>query len=151
MIYDKISNIENYLGITPNLDTAIRFLVSQDLNALPLGKTVIDGDLVFANVMEADAAPAEEKEFELHREYMDIQIDLTGVERIEIGDSASMELTAYHPETDFGTVKCPAAASCVLGPGNFILCMISEPHKPGILHTKKQAHLKKCVVKVRRQ
>ena len=94
MIYDKISNIENYLGITPNLDTAIRFLASQDLIALPLGRTVIDGDLVFANVMEADAVPAEEKEFELHREYMDIQIDLMGVERIEIGDSASMELTA---------------------------------------------------------
>ena len=148
MVYDKISNLEKYLGISPNLDTAIRFLLSQDLNEQPLGHTDIEGRQVFVNVMEAEAMPAETKNFEIHKEYMDIQIDLRGIEVIETGDASSMEIMDYDAAADFGSVKCPTAASCVMGPGNFILCMTSEPHKPGILHSDEYARLKKCVFKV---
>ena len=49
MIYTKIKNIETYLGISKNLDTAIRFLREYDLNDLGKGKTVIDQDEVFVN------------------------------------------------------------------------------------------------------
>ena len=87
MIFDKISNAGLYKGMHPNLDTAIDFMLTQDLEALPLGKTAIDGDRVFINKMEALAAPADEKLFEVHHKYMDIQIDVSGRETIQTGDS----------------------------------------------------------------
>ena len=52
MIYDEIKNISRYRGISSNLDTAIDFLEKTDLKSLPLGKTEILDDKVFANVME---------------------------------------------------------------------------------------------------
>lgn len=85
MIYDMLTNVEKYRGISKNLDTAIDFLVKTDLSALPLGRTEINGDNVFANVMEAQAKPVEELNFEIHKKYMDIQIDIEGTEVICIG------------------------------------------------------------------
>ena len=147
MIYDKLSNLTSYLGFCKNLDTALTYLASNDLNCLPMGKTVIDGENVFLTVMEASAAPASEKKFEIHKNYMDIQIDLIGTEIIEIGDVSSMQTESYQEETDFGTVSCKSLVSCTMGVGNFIICMAGEPHKPGVA-AEENIFLKKCVVKV---
>lgn len=147
MIYGKLENIGIYRGLNPNLDTALFYLASHDLASLPMGRTEINGSLVYINVMEAFAAPAQERDFEIHRNYMDIQIDLLGTEIIEIGNSESMETADYNEETDFAKASCPTLASCTMGPGNFIICMASEPHKPGIAASDDR-FLKKCVVKV---
>lgn len=148
MIYDKLENIGSYLGCNENLDIAIHYILSHDLNSLPMGRTELKDSLVFINIMEANAAPIEKQKYEIHKNYMDIQIDLAGVEMIQIGDSASMEtLDAYNPETDFGTVTCKNLTSCVMGQGNFIICMPEEPHKPGIA-VESDTHLHKCVFKV---
>lgn len=147
MIYDKLENAKNYKGLNPNLDAALSYLASHDLSLLPSGRTDINGSLVYINVMEASAAPAEERGFEIHKKYMDIQIDLYGTEIIEIGDSSSMTVPHYEEKTDFGKAICPTLASCTMGPGNFIICMTEEPHKPGIA-AGSDLTLKKCVVKV---
>lgn len=85
MIYDSLKNIESYKGISRNLDTAIDFLVKTDLNTLPEGWTDIDGEHVFANVISAVTHELTEESFEIHRNYMDIQIDLQGTEVIGTG------------------------------------------------------------------
>lgn len=148
MIYDKLTNIGNYLGCNENLDIAIQYILSHDLSALPLGKTFLKDELVYINVMEAATAPEAERKYEIHKDYMDIQIDLSGAEIIQIGDVSSTEpIDAYNPETDFGTVACANLTSCTMGPGNFIVCMPNEPHKPGISFGQGNA-LVKCVFKI---
>ena len=41
MIYDKLSEIARYRGLSENLDMGIRFLQSTDLFSLPMGRTAI--------------------------------------------------------------------------------------------------------------
>lgn len=147
MIFDQLTHITSYKGIHPNLDTAIDFIVSHDLKQLPLGKTEIDGDLVFLNKMEANAVAAHTKQFEVHKKYMDIQIDLSGVERIDTGERVSWKSFEFDDANDLGFTDCQLFASCILGPGNFSICMAGEPHKPGILVTE-ETGLVKCVLKV---
>lgn len=147
MIYDKLSNIGIYKGISKNLDLAIDFILTHDLNELPLGKTILDGDNVYINVMDTSAAPIEERRYEIHYHYMDIQIDLKGIERVDTGDRTTVATETYDKETDVGTVNCDDLASCILGPGNFIICAAGEPHKPNI-QVSENAALKKCVLKV---
>ena len=106
------------------LDIAIDFLEKTDLTNLPLGRTEIFVDKVFANVMEAQS----------------LEIIQIGLDNGEVQD-------AYDEETDFGTVSCGKSASCVLGPGRFIVCMGEEPHKPSIAENE-DLYLKKCVIKV---
>lgn len=147
MIYDKLTNVNRYKGISKWLDTALEFLEKTDLDTLPLGRTEIYGDKVFANVMEAQASDESAGKFEIHKKYMDIQIDLKGTEIIRIGLDTEGVLDDFSPEKDFGTVICSSSASCVMGPGRFIVCMGEEPHKPGIA-AGEDRFLKKCVVKV---
>lgn len=147
MIYDKLTNISFYKGINKNLDTAINYILNNDLSALPLGRTELDGDMVYVNTMEATAGPLETRQYEVHKNYMDIQIDLSGVEIIHTGDSASMSAGEYDAENDSFIAQCGDLASCTIGPGNFIICTAGEPHKPCIAASEDTA-VKKCVFKV---
>lgn len=147
MIYDMLKNICYYRGISVWLDKAIDFLEQTDLNALPLGRTEIFQDKVFANVMEAEAKNENEVEYEIHKKYMDIQIDLEGTEKILIGGIPTGQIRVFEEEIDFGTVVCERAASLIMGPGRFVVCMGQEPHKPGIV-VFEEKKLKKCVIKV---
>lgn len=148
MIYDKMSNMKRYKGIHKNLDTAIDFITSHDLNKLPFGKTVIDGDNVFINVMETSAFPIEERQYEFHKNHMDIQMDLEGTERVDTGDCADAQYTNYQEEGDVGNVTAPDLGACLIGKENFIICMPGEPHKPNIA-VSGERFLKKAVCKVR--
>ena len=51
MVYDTLENLSQYTGMFDHLDTAIEFIQNHDLNDLPLGKTEIDGENVFVNVI----------------------------------------------------------------------------------------------------
>ncbi|MDE5910564.1 MAG: YhcH/YjgK/YiaL family protein [Lachnospiraceae bacterium] len=147
MIYDKISNLKLYKGMNKNLDTAIDFITSHDLNKLPLGKTVVDQDMVFINVMETVADSIEERQYEFHKYYMDIQMDLVGTERIDTGDCNGAKYISYNEEGDVGNVITADLGGCLIGSENFIICMAGEPHKPNIA-VSDDRFLKKVVCKV---
>ncbi|MDO4262009.1 MAG: YhcH/YjgK/YiaL family protein [Eubacteriales bacterium] len=147
MIYDKLERIGLYRGMDRSLDAAIDFLLSHDLHALPLGRTEILGDRVFLNKMEANASPAEGRPFEVHRRYADIQIDVSGSERVDTGELSDFHCPDFSEEKDIGFGDCAVCASCVLRPGDFTVCLAGEPHKPGIC-TGADTALVKCVVKV---
>lgn len=147
MIYDSVKNVGRYKGMSRWLDVAIDFLEKTDLTTLPIGRTEICEDKVFANVMEAQARDEEEIRFEIHKRYMDIQIDVEGTEVVQFGIEANGVLDPYNEDTDFGTVDCEKSASCVLGKGRFVVCMGEEPHKPSIAENENR-YLKKCVIKV---
>lgn len=148
MIYDKLENLARYRGMSPHLDAAIDFIQSHDLNALPDGRTPVDGDNVFVNVGEATATPGEGRGFETHARYMDLQLDLAGTERCQAALGEVRELEPYDPQRDIAIWEGEEAASVTLGPGRFALFLVGEPHKPGIL-TGEDARLKKAVFKIR--
>lgn len=147
MIFDQLQQIGKYRGLSRNLDTAITFLEHTDLETLPLGRTTIEGDEVFINVMYAETKHSESLLFESHKRYMDIQIDLEGVECVEIGKEEGHLTKAYDEVADIGFHEVEKAIPCVLGKGCFVVCMAGERHKPGIA-VGKPSQIKKCVVKV---
>ena len=75
MIVDSFDYIACYKGLHPNLDTAIEWLNSHTLDALENGKTIIDGDKVFVNVMDADQLRQAQREPEKFR---DLQVRICG-------------------------------------------------------------------------
>ena len=129
MICDTLQHLDRYRGLHPNLDTAIRWLATHDLAALPNGRHTVDGEKVFINVMDADLREAEGATFEYHRRYADLQIDLTGGEHWG-WTPAGREDAPFDPAADVGFVSGPEQASGVLGEGRFVLFFPGEPHKP---------------------
>ena len=132
MLYDTLENLNQYTGLFPNLDTAIDYIVNNDLAVLPLGRTDIDGDNVYVNIMVAEPTPTEGRTFETHSNYMDLQMDLEGVELCEVALGEVTETEPYDAERDYAACSGETSAALVLGKGRFAVFMVEEPHKPTI-------------------
>ncbi len=148
MIFDKIENVGRYVGISENLDKALRYLANNDLSLLQNGKSIIDGDNVFVNVMQATTNPDTEREYEFHEEYYDIQIDIKGTEEVWFGTEYQQLTQPYQKERDIGFGKCRCEAVCRLSPGRFVICEPGEPHMPGVAPDGKAEQIYKAVMKV---
>lgn len=148
MIFDLKANAERYLGISSNMDTALNWLKRTDLAALPDGRTEIDGDNVFVNVMEAVTKPQQDCRFEFHRDYYDIQVLIRGREDIAFGTDCSRVTTAY--QTDIGFCDCPAAVESHLTENCFVICEPQEPHAPCMAAAGSPSPIRKAVIKVHR-
>ena len=98
MICDTLDQLHLYKGFHKNLDTAIEFLAAHPLDTLSLGRTEVDGDEVFINVMDADLKPHTGSHAEYHRLYADLQIDLTGGEGWGYETAPGTEVEPYQPD-----------------------------------------------------
>lgn len=146
MITDTLQNLPRYRGLHKNLDTAIHWLRHHDPNALPNGRTEVAGDAVFINVMDADLREAEGADFEYHRRYADLQIDLPGGEHWGWA-AAGQETKPFDGASDVGFVAGPEQACGTLGEGRFVLFLPGEPHKPSC-RTPDCCKVRKAVVKI---
>ena len=146
MICDTLDQLHLYKGFHKNLDTAIEFLAAHPLDTLPLGRTEVDGDEVFINVMDADLKPHTGSHAEYHRLYADLQIDLTGSEHLGWA-SEGTEQGEFDEENDFGLRTGPEHCGMTLGGGRFAVFFPGELHKPSC-KTPGCDHVRKAVVKI---
>lgn len=146
MLVDSFDYIACYKGLHPNLDTAIDWLNSHTLDALENGRTIIDGENVFVNVMDADLRDAEGAAFEYHRRYADLQIDLSGGEHWGWASEGRLE-GEFSTESDVGFASGPEHAGGELGEGRFVIFFPGELHKPSC-KTPGCDHVRKAVVKI---
>ena len=146
MICDTLDQLHLYKGFHKNLDTAIEFLAAHPLDTLPLGRTEVDGDEVFINVMDADLKPHTGSHAEYHRLYADLQIDLTGGEGWGYANEPGEEVGKY--AVDCGFQDSASVVSGALGEGRFVLFFPTELHKPGLVQDG-CANVRKAVVKIK--
>ena len=149
MICDALENLNRYRGLHKNLETAIDYLtayrVTHDLSDLPLGRTEVDGENVFINVMEAGLSP-DSARLEYHKKYADLQIDLTGGEGWGYTNEPGEEVGEY--TVDCGFQDSASVVSGALGEGRFVLFFPTELHKPGLVQDG-CANVRKAVVKIK--
>ena len=145
MICDTLQHLGRYRGLHPNLDTAIDYLLTHDLAALPLGRTEVDGGKVFINLMDADLQPQEGSHLEYHKKYADLQVDLTGGERWGFASAPGTEVKPF--AGDIGFVDTADAVTGTLGEERFALFFPLELHRPSIARPD-CARLRKAVVKI---
>ncbi|HSN65255.1 MAG TPA: YhcH/YjgK/YiaL family protein, partial [Fusibacter sp.] len=98
MILDVKKNATLYKGIHGHLDKAIDYMLSADLNALPVGKHQIEGEDVFILIQEYETKSIDAASFEAHRKYVDIQLILSGEEWI--GYAPVQSLSSIEPYDD---------------------------------------------------
>ena len=149
MICDALENLNRYRGLHKNLETAIDYLtayhVSHDLSDLPLGRTEVDGENVFINVMEAGLNP-DSARLEYHKKYADLQIDLTGSEGWGYTNLPGAEIGEF--TGDCGFQDSASVVTGALGEGRFVLFFPEELHKPGLVQHG-CVSVRKAVVKIR--
>ena len=149
MMSDELRSLPS-AGLHPVLQQALTLAVAANPQEKTLGRYELQGDNIFMNVMQFATQSPEQKKAELHREYIDIQVLLSGEERILFGmaDSAR-QCEEMHVEDDYQLCSQIAdEQAMVLKPGRFVIFMPGEPHKPGCV-VQAPMDIKKVVIKVR--
>ncbi len=137
-------------GLHPVLAEALTLALTARPQEKSPGRYELRGDDIFMNVMTFATQPAESKKAELHAQYVDIQLLLSGEERILFGVAgAARQCEEVHTDEDYQLCSAIENEQAVtLKPGMFAVFMPGEPHKPGCTVALSQ-EIKKTVVKVR--
>lgn len=101
MIIDRLANAAAWAHAARRLQSGLEFLRHADLASLSEGRHEIDGEHLFALVLQYTTRPAGECAWEAHRKYFDLQYVVDGVERMGYMNlSHARERTAYDAERD---------------------------------------------------
>ena len=151
-IFAFLADCGRYENLHPLFAKAFEFLRRGDLAQLPVGRHEIDGDNCWAMVQDVRLTPlADDSMVEAHREYVDIQMPLSGPETIGV-----LTMNADQLSRPFDTVKDAVlfkakTAPRTLHPGEFAVFMPPYgAHAPG--HSADgDRTIRKVVIKVRAQ
>lgn len=148
MIYDRITNINTYKGLSPDIYEGLKFLrqVSPDI---AVGTHQIN-PRVKAIVSEYDTKKVNEHGFEAHRKNIDIQYLLKGEERIACCPVEKLIVTEpYSEEKDaaFYSSEGVWAQEMTIGNGYFAIFFPQDVHMPQLC-VDEPTMVKKIVVKV---
>lgn len=148
MIYDHFDNLILYAAPGTLLHKALVYArdVAPDV---PDGRIEIDGERLYASVSTYATGTRDERRFEAHRQYIDIQVLLSGEEAIDVSLERDLDpLEIYDPQRDVMFLKPPQhAASVPMRPGWFAVFYPHDVHRPGC-HLQGPQRVRKIVMKV---
>jgi biofilm protein TabA len=150
-------NIKDWEKFTPyltaGLQQALRYLAAAQTATLANGEYKIDGDQVFVRVNTYATEPVQQKKWEAHDAYIDVQFLGSGRERIYYAAKAGQTMTEDHlKDKDVAFYGAGAAVKADgyvdLSAGTFAVFYPWELHQPGC-QLEGAAPVQKLVVKVR--
>lgn len=146
MIYDSLKNAALYRALGPRYAVAFDYLATFDA-ATPDGRVPLDGDQVFALVQSYVTGLPDQRPFESHRLYADVQYVAVGEEIIYVAPLDQLVVTTPYVE-DATLYRGMDDLPLRLRAGDFALLSPQDGHKP-CCQWRAPSSVKKVVVKVR--
>jgi biofilm protein TabA len=150
MILDYLKHWRHYAGISSRFQQAFTFL-NQFTDDLAVGRHEIDGDDVFALVQKYVTQPGDERRFEAHRKYIDVQYLHRGRELVYWAPLQFLTTTTepYTAERDAALFQSvPEAMPVQLRAQQFAVMFPDDGHAP-CCQWDQPAEVLKVVIKVR--
>ena len=149
MIFDKLSNAKQYYKLSEKLQKGFDFLNNTDLLNLPDGRYEILGDEIYANVQFLETKPKDEKKWEVHRKYIDIQYIIKGSECMGYGllEEFCDVVEEYDDKKDVEFLQGDKFNYINLKQGEFVVFYPNDVHAP-MLAVSELENIKKVIVKV---
>lgn len=151
MIFDSMKKADLYTSVHPRFAAAFDFIKEAIVDDYAVGKYEIDGKNLYASIQEYDSKTPDKAKNEGHRNYIDIQVVVSGTEVIEVEDIADAIFlnSEYNPEKDVEFyAPAPNACRLTLFAGDFAILFPHDIHRPGMAY-EESTPVKKIVVKVR--
>lgn len=146
MILDSLNNTEKAEGLHPLFKKAFDYIKATDFSRMEDGKYELDGTKLFISIVSLFGKEKENAAIETHTKYIDIQLPLSGVEKI--GWKAGCELqeisVPYNEEQDIAFFIDRPTAYTKIYPGQFVVYFPEDGHAPGI----GKGAIRKAIVKV---
>ena len=149
MVFDSVDNASRYKTLGPRISAALSFIETVRPSEFSPQKVEIQGDDVFAMFQDTTTEPAEGRQYEAHREYIDVQFVVSGEEVIRVTKlSLLAESVPYDADRDIAFYGNAPGNDIHLRPGDFLVLFPEDAHLPKI-PPGAPANVKKVVVKVR--
>ncbi len=148
MILDTLRHAPTYFSLGERFQTAFHYLTNFD-PATPDGRYDLEGDSLFALVQSYTTDPPEDRTFESHHVYADIQYLHSGQEIIYYREPSSLTpKTAYDAKKDAIYYHAQDDRPLYLDAGAFVILWPQDAHKPGCVWDK-PVPVRKIVMKLR--
>jgi biofilm protein TabA len=134
MILDSLGQARLYHQLHAGLPAAFAWLERNATGADP-GKYQVTDEVV-AIVDAYRTKPSSEKKWESHRRHVDLQVVLSGTERVGWAPASGLQiLTPYNPEKDAEFYESPDVPETGfrLHPGLFAIFFPHDGHQPGVI------------------
>lgn len=149
MICENIKQAKDYSSINKNFIKAFEFLKKQNLKELAIGKYEIEGDEIFALIQEYTTQSPNDKKWESHEKYIDIQMMIDGEETMGYVPIDCLKISEdLRPEQDLIFYdETEKGAYIKFNSGDYAIFFPEDGHKPGCTLSD-CSYVKKVVVKV---
>ena len=144
----RLININDGIFEIALVKICVEFLLKNGGSDIPFGRHDISDSDIYVNVFEYDTKTFEQSSWEAHKEYADLQIILSGCEKIMVAGIADMKLGDYHPDDDYQECEGMPEHTIEIGTSLGLLLMPEDAHMPGVCFGEKTTHVKKCVFKI---
>ncbi len=146
MIVDCLSCFKTYIKLHKNFSKVLDFLEKNSLSNLKEGQHVILGKEIFLSINRYKTQV--DKDFEAHKQYIDIQIILAGAEYIEWCPLSKTQIkTTYNKDKDIVFLS-GMGQKLEATPDLFFIFFPEDAHRPGLsIHA--QEYIKKAVFKIK--
>jgi len=152
MIVDSLANASQYRGLALLLDRGLEEMTRLSANPPADGRHELSGQSLYASISTYSTESPEEKAFEAHRRYIDIQVVLSGRETLYWAPLAMLEPRGEYAEAkDVAFYTGLPSVAVPLEPGWFTVLFPQDAHKPGCISLGGQggpSTVKKLVIKV---
>lgn len=148
MILSKLSDSHLIEALHPSFKSVFDYLKQNDLSKVPTGRITLDADNIFINIDDAKLRTQSEQVLEIHRQYIDIHIPLSGEEIVGWTPLDDLEVPSNEPfdvKRDFALYAQKASTYFTVKPGQFYIMFPEDAHAPIIGN----GTLRKLIAKVR--
>lgn len=153
MLYGARDEVIRLAAEHEELAVFLSWFANHDVAALTDGMHELDGERLIAAVMSCSTRDPQSADYEIHRDHIDIQMDLEGTEDILV-TQADMTATSEYDEA-LDVLMCRPATSSeageryTLGPNRMIVLFPHEPHLPTLTpEGEEAAPVRKVIFKV---
>ena len=134
MIYDSLKNASLYYGADPLFKEAFELARSLMDPTVPMGKHEGENGVYVMKSTYESKVVADKATYEAHREYIDLQIVVSGKEKILDCDVDELIITQpYAPDCLLGVAKDGTREQTLtMGEGDFAIFYPTDAHVPGL-------------------
>ena len=132
MIIGKLKDLNRYIGLSDQIDEAISYVLNTDLLSLECGRYELSEDII---VNRQQYYGKTETFAESHKDYIDLQIVLSGRERMGYADISNLTVRVmedYNPELDLAKYFVSDECFYEMSEDSFAFIFPEDIHRPGV-------------------
>lgn len=131
MIIEHLKNLNICSQLHPRFSQAFEFISDLDISSLTDGRVDIDGDNLYAIIVDADGKGKSGAKLETHRKYIDIQYQALGTDCIGWAPvSGGIKGQGYDPQKDVEFYDCDSWSWISVPSGCFAIFFQEDAHAP---------------------